>query len=90
MIDIYNFGKYVEGLTNNEIRHYLFLRYKEKNNKKLSGTKKMYLFKRFCKIAGANTVTGKFINGKLISLMYRHDVERFADVMFKNKLTYFD
>jgi len=79
-IDIYNFGIYTDGLTHKEIKQYLKLR---------SGKKRLgNLYTKFTKIAGVNTCVMNDI-GEI--LMYRHDVERFADVLFGvTKTTYFD
>jgi len=67
------------GLTSNEIKDYLRV---EPNTLAISK-----LYKKFGDIAGCNTgsvaPTGEF-------LMYRHDVERFADKLFLGKETYFD
>jgi len=82
-VDIEEFGIYRQGLTGAEIQEYL---------KKRAGVKEIgNLYKQFGKIAGANTgmvVLDEFENR--IYLMYRHDVERFAGVLFENKETYFD
>jgi hypothetical protein len=77
--DIYYYGEYRLGLTSDEIKDYLRVRANNMNVSKISKT--------FNKIAGCNTGT-MTSTGK--SLMYRHDVERFADVIFERKLTYFD
>lgn len=77
--DIKDYGTYRMGLTADEIKDYLRVR-----ADKLAVAK---LYKKFCNIAGCNTgsmaPTGEF-------LMYRHDVERFADKLFLGKETYFD
>ena len=78
-IDLRYYGDYRIGLTGKEIKEYL------KN--RANTTKLGNLYRRFVKIAGVNTM-GIAPNGE--SLMYRHDVERFADVLFLNKPTYFD
>jgi len=83
-VDINEFGVYTHGLTGNEIKEYL---------KKRSGVTKIgNLYRKFLRIAGVNTVATckcEFC-GWEFSLMYRHDVERFADVLFLGKKTYFD
>jgi len=85
-IGIEYYGDYRLGLTTEEIKNYLLARayifnFKEKNIDKL--------YKKFDEIAGVNTVA-VHPNGK-DSLMYRHDVLRFSDVLFKKtKGTYFD
>lgn len=86
-IDLKYYGKYRLGLTNSEIREYLKLR---ADSKKIG-----QLYRKFSQITGVNTmaVTQEYNKaGQLIpiSLMYRHDVERFADVLFEGKPTYFD
>ena len=82
--NIEDYGKYRLGLTKEEIKKYLKMR---ANTNKLGG-----LYKKFCKIAGVNTVAIVTTDccKKDIRLMYRWDVERFADVLFLNKPTYFD
>ena len=79
-IDIENFGAYRMGLTSEEINHYIQIRSNKKNVSDL--------VKRFNKIAGCNTVAVS-PDGK--SLMYRHDVLRFSDILFGvTRTTYFD
>jgi len=85
-VDINEFGKYRLGLTRNEIKEYL-----EQRRIPCSKTcKNRQLYKEFCKIAGSNTCAVIREGKKDISLMYRHDVERYADKLFFNKETYFD
>jgi hypothetical protein len=82
------YGMYRAGLTAEEIRTYLKARgstTKYKNSEKLKNIRR--LINKFYDIAGANTVS-MTPNGEI--LMYRHDVERYADVLFDNKSTYFD
>ena len=73
------YGTYRIGLTAEEIKTYLKLR---------AGTTRLGdLYKRFCKIAGVNTVGVEWTRdrkGELhsISLMYRWDVNKFADNLF--------
>lgn len=83
-IDLDHFGMYNAGLTISEIKEYL---------KQRAGVTKLgHLYDKFCRIAGVNTVgAGKCeFCGKMFSLMYRHDVERFVDVLLLGKKTYFD
>ena len=83
-IDLQHYGIFRMGLTDDEIKEYL---------KNRANTDKMGdLYKRFCKIAGVNTMGIIHCTScrKEYVLMYRHDVQRFADVMFLNKPTYFD
>lgn len=79
------YGQFLQGLTNKEITEYLQVR---ANNLNIDS-----IYKKFNKIAGCNTV-GMFVCPnckKETILMYRHDVERIADVLFgKTKGTYFD
>ena len=88
MIDIESFGAYRRGLTDEEIKEYLKLTaeglppYTSLTKKDVSA-----LWNKFTKIAGANTCT---CAPDGTSLMYRHDVKRFADVLFFHKPTYFD
>lgn len=80
-----NYGQFTVGLTSDEIDNYLVVRANTLSIKKLR--------KKFDKIVGINTC-GMYICPKCkdcVSLMYRHDVLRFSDVLFgKNKCTYFD
>jgi len=86
VFDIYSYGDYRMGLTNKEIKDYLVIRHNDLKKIKIKKCS-IALFKKFCKIAGVNTCAlGP--NGEI--LMYRHDVQRFADVLFLNKPTYFD
>jgi len=82
--DIYTFGTYRQGLTSAEIEIYLQVRAGRIGAKKLS--------KQFNKLFWCGTATGATceICRKSISLIYRRDVERFADVMFEGRTTYFD
>ena len=82
--DIKYFGKYRLGLTTQEIKGYL------KNRANEKGIKFTGIWKKFCKIAGVNTMAIEITDccKKEFSLMYRHDVERFADVLFEGKPTY--
>lgn len=78
--DLYNYGTYRLGLTSEEIDDYLRARSGKMMIKSLR--------KKFNEIAGCNTMavapTGE-------SLMYHHDVHRYADVLFrKTQGTYFD
>lgn len=90
MIKIEDYGKYKRGMTGGEIKQYLKERAQELG---LKGYKTISLWSKFCKIAGpGNTMAIETTDccKKEIGLMYRSDVERFADVMFLNKPTYFD
>ena len=84
-IDIRQCGEYSRGMTENEVKEYLKLR---------AGVKTLgNLYKRFCKIAGpGNTqgvVTCEYCK-KEFGVMYRYDVERFADVLFDGTPTFWD
>lgn len=78
-VDIDYFGDYRLGLTAEEIDEYLRRRTGKKNLKKIRSD--------FDKTAGVNTCA---IGPQGQTLMYRHDVKRFADVVLLNKPTYFD
>ena len=83
--DIYSFGLFRVGLTGQEIKEYLQARANKLN---VSG-----LIKKFYEIAGINTVGVYtcYSCKKSTYLMYRHDVLRFAHILFgKTKYTYFD
>jgi hypothetical protein len=92
MLDINEFGKYRLGLTTEEIKEWLKLRYNEilswrgKPIKKINNA----IWNKFCQIAGCNTEATIQEGYKKITLMYRHDVERFTDVLYEGKTTYFD
>jgi hypothetical protein len=81
-IDIKSYGDYRLGLTKEEIQFYLLCRAFQNNLRR----KPEVIFEKFNEIAGCNTCA--VVQGKV--LMYRHDVERFADVLFEGKSTYFD
>ena len=91
MVDINEFGKYRLGLTRSEIKAYLAVRWNELVSPKEKIKKIGELqYLQFCKIAGVNICAVIREGKKDISLMYRHDVERYADKLFLNKSTYFD
>jgi hypothetical protein len=84
-IKITHYGKYTQGLTSSEIEDYLRARANKIAVKRL--------YKKFCNIAGVNTMAmyGCPNCEYQTSLMYRHDVKRFSDVLFVvTKGTYFD
>lgn len=82
-IDLDSYGVFNRGLTQEEIDDYLRVR---ANTMNISTVRK-----KFNEIAGCNTMAFEKINGKEFVLMYRHDVERFADVLFGlTKSTYLD
>jgi hypothetical protein len=78
------YGQFMHGLTNEEIKDYLRVR----ANKSRIET----IYKKFCDIAGVNTVAIYQCPNcrEMRTLMYRHDVQRFADVLFLGVPTYFD
>jgi len=92
MLDIYDFGKYRLGLTNNEIREWLKLRYNEILSCRGKPIKKINkaTWDKFWQIAGVNTVPIIREGNKKITLMYRHDVDRFTYQLYCGKETYFD
>ena len=78
--ELSSFGEYRLGLTSEEINDYLSARGNTLSIKNLR--------KKFSDIAGCNTCA---MNSKGECLMYRHDIQRFVDVLFKKtKATYFD
>jgi len=83
-IDFY--GKYKEGLTDEEIREYLLARLNEVNTSNTLESCPDVLIEKFNRVAGVNTMA--FVDGH--SLMYRWDVQRFTDCIFEGKATYFD
>lgn len=80
-VDIYDFGVFRIGLSPLEITNYL----EERSG--LRGNKLKRLEKEFHKAAGVNTM-GLGPGGVL--LMYRHDVQRFADCILLGTPTYWD
>ena len=79
-VNIMRFGAYRMGLTNEEIKEYLSRRANTKAIAKL--------VEKFNRIAGCNTCT---VGPQGQHLMYRHDILRFADVLFGvTRGTYFD
>jgi len=83
--DIYRYGIFRSGLTLEEVDAYLLVR-----SGKTVGIKK--LRKQFSDLFGCGTAPLVVCPRckKNICLLYRHDVERFANVMFENTPTYFD
>jgi len=84
-LDLAHYGQYKMGLTTNEIKDYLIVRSGKLNIEKL--------YKKFVDISGVNTVaiyTCPDCKKKTV-LIYRHDVQRFSNVLFGiTKETYFD
>lgn len=82
--ELKSYGQFRRGLTTKEIEKYIQARAGKLSVKRL--------IKKFNEIAGCNTM-GIFSCEMCEcsqSLMYRWDVERFADVLFEGKPTYFD
>ena len=82
--NLYRYGKFMAGLTGEEITNYVRVRANKWNVDKL--------VKSFAGIAGCNT-GGIYICqkcGKEDFLMYRHDVQRFADKLLEDRNTYWD
>lgn len=77
--DLEYYGAYRMGLTGDEIKDYLRVR---ANTFAISK-----IYKKFVNIAGCNTMS---ITPDGKGLMFRHDVERYADKLFLNKETYWD
>jgi len=78
-LNLERYGDYRMGLTEEEVREYI----RERNGGKLSKG----IMSKFNKICGINTV-GVGPEGQ--TLMYRHDVKRFADQLFDGVSTYWD
>jgi hypothetical protein len=83
-------GNFTLGMTSDEVDDYL----RRRNAKRLRLKEPAVrdVIKKFNKIAGVNTC-GAVQCPKCkewISLMYRHDVQRFADKLFDGTETYFD
>ena len=85
--DLTYYGDYLHGLDDEEITKYLLSRSIWSGNKKFQKMRVKALLKIFNKIAGVNTCA-LTKDGKV--LMYRHDVQRFADLMFDGTATYWD
>jgi len=92
MLNINEFGKYRLGLTNDEIKEWLKLRYNELLSWRGKPIKKINkaTWNKFWEVAGINTMAMIKKGNKQITLMYRHDVERFTKVIYEHKATYFD
>ena len=86
-IDLEHFGVYRAGLTSDEIDEYLVNRAKTCGKPSFRYKAKKELVRKFSKIAGVNTGA---IAPDGTCLMYRWDVQRFADVLFLQKKTYWD
>lgn len=76
--DLANYGVYRLGLTYSEVNDYIIARSGTVNTKRI--------INKFWMLFGINTCA--VCND--VVLYYRHDVKRFADLMFLNKKTYFD
>jgi hypothetical protein len=97
MIDIDKYGIFKIGLTREEIQMYLKDRYEYLVREGFSSVKSYKkiadVYKKFDKVAGVNTCAAVKCPHcfKLISVMYYHDVLRYANVVFGiTKDTYFD
>lgn len=89
--DINRYGIYRQGLTPKEIKNYLKILSKTTALIRFSKLTTKELYRKFVKIAGVNTMALVTLpDGTVNSLMYRHDVKRFADGLFLGKSTYFD
>ncbi len=86
-LSLASFGVYNRGLTKEEIVEYL----KARANK-LSIKKELKQFNELLSgsTCGSTTVFNAKGKKEIKLLIYRHDVERFADVVFDNIPTYFD
>ena len=84
--DLRIYGTYNMGLTAREIKKYLVDRAKDK------GINHRGIVKKFNEVAGCNTMAVEFCEmcRKSVTLTYRWDVIRFADVLFEGKATYWD
>jgi hypothetical protein len=91
MINVEDFGIYKLGMTQEEIKDYLVSRYNEKRGAEQKKCLKS-TYNKFIEIAGVNTRTCVICSccKKLVSLMYRHDIERYANQLFNGTPTYFD
>lgn len=84
ILDIYNFGDFRMGLTEQELTQYL----KARN----TGSGIRNVTRKFSELAGCNTMGVHQCSycGKQFGLMYRSDVKRFADLLFDRKPTHWD
>lgn len=73
MIDINKIGKYKIGLSVSEIKEYIKLRTKTKTIGQM--------YKKFCKLAKINDDD----LSNPMTLMYREDIEKYTDMLIKNK-----
>lgn len=93
-VDINSYGEFKHGVTDSEVEDYLRVRSGKMAIKTIE--------KKFNDIAGRNTAMLVTVEGSIFTvgdsekttvcviLNYRHDIERFADVLFEGKPTYFD
>lgn len=84
--DVYQFGAFKDGLTAEEIDDYLKVR---SNSLKI-----IKIRKKFDDLLCGSTCRSIAIQGEKVvvekCLIYRHDVERFANNIFEKTPTYFD
>lgn len=89
--DINQYGIYRQGLDSKEIKRYLKILSKTTALIRFSKLTTKELYRKFVKIAGVNTMALVTLpDGTVNSLMYRHDVLRFANCLFLNKPTFWD
>jgi len=82
--DVYSYGVFKAGITSTETKDYLQI-YLGLEGKVLARALDKY-WDEF----GAQTCPCVSVNGQMITLYYRHDIERIADKVFQGKPTYFD
>lgn len=81
--DIYSYGAFKAGITNEEVDNYLRVRSNKLSIKAVRN--------KFDKImGGGHTCPCVQVNGEMLTLWYRHDIERFANQMYDGTPTYWD
>lgn len=80
--DIYSYGVFKAGITTSEMDDYIRVRLNSMNIKKVRAKINDMFIGSTCPIAS--------FDDKSVGLMYRHDVERFADAVIDKIPTYFD
>jgi len=81
--DIYSYGIFKDGLTSDEVQNYLRVRVNSYNIPQ-------DILNRYSDSNRGDTCQAVEVDGKTVTLFYRHDVLRHADKAIDNKPTYFD
>jgi len=82
--DIYSYGVFKIGITSTEAKDYLQIYLG------LDGSQLTRALDKYWDEFGAQTCPCVSVNGQMVTLYYRHDIERIADSIYQGKPTYFD